>query len=151
MAASAEDIAVGKESLSYCTSCRMDLAHIIVSMKGDKIAKVECKTCKKTHVFRAPKGITTPKAKKPKKTKAGDAAASTRSVEAEWERLMTETQAAAEKSYNRGQSFSLGDKIKHTTFGQGFVTKLIFPNKMEVIFKSDVRMLVHTAAKAETA
>jgi hypothetical protein len=145
---SADDIAVGKENLSYCTSCRMDLAHIIVSMKGDKIAKVECKTCKKTHVYRAPKGITTPKAKKAKKAKAGETLMTTRSVEAEWERLMTESETSPEKSYSKGAGFGVGDKIKHSTFGQGFVTRLIYPNKMEVIFKSDLRTLVHTAAKA---
>ncbi len=148
MGSAAEDIAVGKETLSYCTSCRIDLAHIIVSMKGDKIAKVECKTCKKTHVYRAPKGITEVKPKKPKKAKSeGTEGMSARSVEAEWERLMAETQASPEITYNKTQTFGLGDKIKHATFGQGFVTKLIFPNKMEVIFKTDVRTLIYTSSK----
>jgi hypothetical protein len=61
-----EQVKVSSDVLSYCTSCRMDLNHIVVSMKGDQIAKVECRTCKKTHVYRAPKGITekTPKAER---------------------------------------------------------------------------------------
>ena len=67
MAASSEQ--VGKETLAYCTSCKMDLAHLVVAMKGDRIAKAECKTCKKIHAYKAPKGITEPAAKKPKKAK----------------------------------------------------------------------------------
>src|SRR5262245_2145312 len=61
---------VGKEILAYCTSCKMDLAHLVVAMKGDQAAKVECKTCKKTHAFKAPKGITEPAKKPAKKSRA---------------------------------------------------------------------------------
>ena len=66
--------AVAQEVLSYCTSCKIDLAHTIVSMKGDQVAKVECKTCKKTHAFKAPKGVTevAPKKKRASKKAAED-------------------------------------------------------------------------------
>src|SRR5882762_8316192 len=77
---------VGKETLSYCTSCKMDLNHIIVAMKGDRIAKVQCLTCKKEHNYRIPKGISEP-ARKKKKAEAAAAEAAT-SIEAEWEKLM---------------------------------------------------------------
>ena len=38
---------------------------------------------------------------------------------------------------------ALADKIKHPTFGEGIVNKLIYPNKVEVIFQSDVKILIH--------
>ena len=57
---SAQKNSVGTEALAYCTSCKMDLNHVIVAMKGDRIAKVQCLTCKKEHVYKAPKGVTEP-------------------------------------------------------------------------------------------
>ena len=51
---------VASETLAYCTSCKMDLNAVVVAMKGDRIAKVQCLTCKKEHVYKAPKGIDTP-------------------------------------------------------------------------------------------
>src|SRR4051812_9372206 len=76
---------VAQEILAYCTSCKMDLNATVVAMKGDRVAKVECMTCKKTHAFKAPKGQKEPKKKSSKKKDAGP----TISIEAEWEKLMT--------------------------------------------------------------
>src|SRR5205809_624228 len=103
---------VGKEALSYCTSCKMDLNHTIVALKGDRIAKVHCLTCKKEHVYRAPKGITEPgktaKGGKRAKKKKDDAAEQAVSVEAEWEKLMATHKEAPFKAYNTKGSFALG-------------------------------------------
>lgn len=51
------------------------------------------------------------------------------------------------KAYNTKGNFVLGDKIHHPTFGEGIVGKLIYPNKIEVIFRSDMRVLIHGGAK----
>ena len=134
---------VGKEALAYCTSCKMDLAQIIVAMKGDKIAKVECKTCKKTHVYKAPKGITEPPKKKEKAVRKKKADASATTIEVEWEKLMNQHKAAPMKSYSAKGQFALADKIAHPTFGEGIVGRLIYPNKIEVIFRTDLRILIH--------
>ena len=133
---------VAKEVLSYCTSCKIDLQHMVVAMKGDKIAKVQCKTCKKEHTFRAPKGITEPPNKKKKKSAE---AAETRSVAAEWEKLMSEKKAAPTRNYSAKTVFALGDKLSRPSFGEGIVGRLIYPNKVEVIFRNDVKILVHGA------
>lgn len=136
---------VAKESLAYCTSCKMDLNHVIVAMKGDRIAKVQCLTCKKEHVYKAPKGVTTPSAApktKKKKEESGEAASST-SIEVEWEKLMSTHKAAPVKPYTAKGLFLLGDKISHPTFGEGIVGKLIYPNKIEVIFRGDLKVLIY--------
>src|SRR3954468_14399435 len=104
---------VGKEALSYCTSCKMDLNHTIVALKGDRIAKVHCLTCKKEHVYRSPKGVTepgqAPKAKRASKKKKDDAAEQAVSVEAEWEKLMAAHREAPLKNYSTKSHFALGD------------------------------------------
>lgn len=133
---------VGKETLAYCTSCKMDLNHIIVAMKGDRVAKAQCLTCKKEHAFKAPKGATEPKKKRGKAAK-DDGPAESNLIEAEWEKLMATHKDAPSKNYNTKGQFALGDKINHTTFGAGIVGKIIYPNKIEVIFRTDVKVLIH--------
>lgn len=132
---------VAKETLAYCTSCKMDLNHIVVAMKGDRIAKVQCLTCKKEHVYKAAKGVTTPKKTRKKKDEAEQPTAT--SIEAEWEKLMATHKDAPFKAYTTKGAFILGDKIKHPTFGDGIVGKLIYPNKLEVIFRTDIKVLIY--------
>jgi hypothetical protein len=133
---------VAKEAIAYCTSCKMDLNSVIVAMKGDRIAKVQCLTCKKEHVYKAPKGATEPKAKKPRK-KAADAAPEGNPIEAEWEKLMATHKDTPIKPYTTKGAFLLGDKINHPNFGDGIIGKLIYPNKIEVIFRTDLKILIY--------
>ena len=135
---------VAGETLSYCTSCKMDLNHVIVAMKGDKIVKVQCLTCKKEHTYRAPKGAAEPQvAKGSKAKKAATEEPENHSIEIEWEKLMSAHRELPVKPYSTRSQFSLGDKLNHPTFGDGIVGKLIYPNKLEVIFRHDVKVLIH--------
>ena len=120
---------------------------MVVAMKGDQVVKVQCKTCKGMHTFRAPKGITevapegtaTKKVRKPR-----GAAAERKSVESEWERLMKAAAGTPAKAYNPKAAFKPGERIAHPTFGEGVVGKLIHPNKMEIVFQMDVKVLICT-------
>lgn len=133
---------VGKETISYCTSCKMDLNHVVVAMQGDRIKKVQCKTCKKEHAYKAAKGLVEP-GKEPKKKSKKAAADDSSPIELEWQKLMTAHRDAPFKPYSTKASFALGDKINHPTFGEGIVGKLIYPNKLEVIFRNDLKVLIH--------
>ncbi|MFZ9595099.1 MAG: hypothetical protein ACO3A2_03385 [Bdellovibrionia bacterium] len=144
----ARPASVATETLAYCTSCKMDLNHVIVAMKGDRIAKVQCLTCKKDHVYRAPKGATEPKVKTVK-TKKSDTEDTNHSLSVEWEKLMAAHKDLPLKPYSTRGQFVLGDKLKHPTFGEGIVGKLIYPNKIEVIFKTDVKVLIYAGTPAE--
>ncbi len=141
--------AVASEALSYCTSCKMDLNHVIVAMKGDKIAKVQCLTCKKEHVYRVPKGALEPQVAKASKAKKSAEETESHSIEIEWEKLMSSHKDIPLKPYTTRGHFGLGDKLNHPTFGDGIVGKLIYPNKLEVIFRHDVKVLIH-AGTAQT-
>ncbi len=140
---------VGSEVLAYCTSCKMDLNNVIVALKGDRIAKVQCLTCKKEHVYKAPKGQTSPAKTKKKKKAEADAEAGAHSIEAEWEKLMAAHRELPLKQYGMKEHFLLGDKINHPTFGEGIVGKLIYPNKLEVIFRTDVKVLIYGGVSTE--
>ena len=150
MAKASSNANVGKEVLAYCTSCKMDLAHTIVAMTGDRVVKAECRTCKKTHAYKAPKGVTEPpKESAPKKTRAKKAEEpQSNPIELEWEKLMVAHKATPTKNYTTKGNFMLGDKLDHPTFGEGIVGKLIYPNKIEVIFRTDLKVLLHAGVAA---
>ncbi len=145
----ARNASVAKETLSFCTSCKMDLNHVIVAMKGDRIAKVQCLTCKKEHAYRIPKGAKEPGTKTPRARKSS-AEDTTHSIEAEWEKLMNSHRDHPVKPYSMKTLFELGDKLNHPTFGDGIVGKLIYPNKLEVIFRSDIKVLIHAGTTYTT-
>ena len=74
------------------------------------------------------------KAQKAKKKKASP-------VE-EWEMAMEQAKDATVKAYALDGSFGEGEKVDHSTFGQGLVLKLISPNKMEVIFEEGSKFMI---------
>ncbi|MFZ7113302.1 MAG: hypothetical protein ACOWYE_16595 [Desulfatiglandales bacterium] len=131
---------VAKEIMAYCTSCRMNLVHVIVALDGERIARVLCKSCNKEHNYRPPKGLKEPssggKASKPsagKKTAAG---------RGKWAKEMEQGQAEPAKAYSMDGVFGVGDKLDHAVFGVGFVKKLMGPKKMEVLFEDGIKVLV---------
>ena len=136
-----KELGVGKEVLSYCNKDKSTLAHIIVTMKDDHtIGKVECKTCHATHAYKDPskvKGKSTSK----KKTK-GKTRATKQSNSDMWLEAVNNSQAKSQ-AYSIKDKFGADDIIDHPKFGPGVVTKLIDDNKVEVIFRHDVKTLLH--------
>jgi hypothetical protein len=144
-----------KEIVAYCSSCKLDLDHIIVALDGEKIKKVLCKTCDKEHVYKAPKGEKAPPKKKkakaktkaktkakPKKKTRAKAKKKTISPFEEWEKAMEQVKDAPSVVYAQDGSFGVGEKVDHSKFGQGLITKLIQPNKMEVIFEEGTKLMI---------
>jgi len=132
----------GEEILAYCTACKMDLIAVIVAMTKGKIAKVQCKTCKKDHGYKDPKGAKEPKA--PLKQASSSALESrVTSIESEWKRLISEATKIPPMTYSPKTLFPLGVIVKHPTFGDGVVIRLHYPNKAEVIFREDIKLLIH--------
>tara|TARA_Y100000590_G_scaffold466680_1_gene642893 strand:- start:5246 stop:5620 length:375 start_codon:yes stop_codon:yes gene_type:complete len=121
----------------------MDLAHTIVAMVGDKIARVECRTCKKPHAYKAPKGIDTPVAKPKKSSSKTQSRSAKVSIEDQWHELMLTHKNSPLQKYGIRQTFSAGDRLKHVKFGDGVVTKTIHPDKIEVVFQNDLKVLIH--------
>lgn len=136
---------VAGDTIAYCTSCRMDLLHVIVAMDGDRILRVICKSCKKEHSFRPPAGLKaikgTPADKRKRATPSTPRKKST-SAAREWEKAMELSRDLPAITYVMEGSFKEGEKIDHAKFGPGIVRKLIKPDKMEVVFRDEIRTLV---------
>ena len=139
----------GSEILAYCGSCKMDLTAIIVAKVGAKIARVQCKTCKKERSYAPPKGVKDP-ALAPPKAKADkesyEREIKTVSIEAEWTRLMKESASIQPVPYSPKKTFEVGAVIDHPSFGKGIVTKVVFPDKAQILFRDDLRTMIHSKA-----
>ena len=143
-----ELLATGKEILSYCTKCKMDLAHTIMSMVDSTPARVLCRTCKSEHNYKVKKGVkdpnAAPKVRKPSTRKPKEEVVP---IEVEWTKLINASTKPT-RNYAANEYFNTGDKVAHTTFGEGIVQKVIYPNKIEIIFRSDLKLLVHSGKPA---
>lgn len=131
----------------------MDLGHTIMAMVGGAPARVVCRTCKSEHNYKAKRGVSEPGgAETVRRTVAGGTRAprektveKTVPVEVEWlKQLNASTQPKRE--YAADQAFKAGDRILHPTFGEGIVQKLIYPNKIEILFRMDIKTLIHKGA-----
>jgi hypothetical protein len=135
------DIGVGKEVLSHCGKCKLALAHMIVVMKDEStIGKVQCNTCKATHAYKDPsktkakKRATTTKKKSTRTPKA--------SVADMWLEAVNNSKSKSQ-DYSIRTTFTVGDIIDHVKFGPGVVERVFDGDKMEVIFRHDIKTLIH--------
>ncbi len=140
-------VRVAEEVLAYCSQCKMDLKATVIAMKGDQVLRVQCRTCRGERGFKAPKGVNDPKmAPPPKTTTRGARTASgerpDHSVAAEWRKEMTARKDRPLNSYNAKVQVNLGDRLLHPTFGEGIVMKQIHPNKAEILFEMDLKVLI---------
>lgn len=132
-------IGVGKEIVTSCSKCKLELAHLIVAMRDEVTPyKVQCKTCGSNHSF---------KVKKVAKRRATTGTKKKRVTAAEkilniWEDAMENLDGDPIK-YSIKTVFEAGQVIDHPKFGPGLIEKVIDANKIEVVFKTDVKILMH--------
>ena len=143
---------VGQEIVCYCSSCKLDLKHVIVAHKSGNsgpIAKVKCFTCQKIHAYRH-----NPGAKAAETAAKRTASAKPRErvqvipVEVEWREQLSKAQNVASKAYAPTAEYKAGDVIEHPTFGCGIVKTIKEGNKFEVLFQRDVKTLIHKLKEA---
>ena len=136
-------LGVGKEVLSYCNKCKLTLAHIIVNMKSETtIGKVQCKTCKGTHAYKDPSAVKASKTKRGSKVGSAKKKTTQNSIADIWLEKVASATSKSQK-YSIKTKFELNDIIDHPKFGPGIVDKLIDADKVQVIFRHDVKTLIH--------
>ena len=133
-------LTVGKDVLSYCTKCKLNLGHTIVAMKDSvHIAKVKCNTCLTIHAYKDPS--TSSKQNKTRTRKTSTAASKIISVSDLWMEKMSSTKKKS-TPYAMDEKFHVGDIIDHSKFGPGIVEKVV-DDKIDVIFRHEIKTLVH--------
>jgi hypothetical protein len=123
----------------------MVLAHTIVAMVGDQIARVRCNTCNGEHVYRAPLSASEATAQKRRAERKGSAeSAPAKSTPSEFEVLTKGKDLSRPSKYSPATKLALNDVIDHPSFGIGLVTELREGHKAHVAFSDGGRILVHS-------
>ncbi len=136
-----KELSVGKEVLSYCNKDKHALAHIIVSMKDEMtIGKVQCKTCNTTQAYKDPSKVK--ERRQTKKSTLGKSKTSKLSNADLWMEAVNNSKAKSQ-AYSVKTKYILGDIVDHPTFGPGVIDKLIDQDKIQVIFRHDIKTLMH--------
>lgn len=138
-------IKVGDDVDSKCLpSCgpNLVLAHTVVAMDGDKVVKVKCNTCNKTHTYRSPDSASEATAAKRKSArKKREEAANAAMVD--FDVLAKEVDLAQAETYSVRNTLDVRQVVEHPKFGTGIVFALKEDGKAEVVFRDGPRVLVH--------
>ncbi len=127
-------VKVGGEVDAFCTRCQLTLAHTVHAVVSGRPVKVECNTCHAVHRNRggASNGSSGARAGRPARERAALVA---------FDELLSAKKGGAQP-YSPKRSYVVDDVVDHPIFGRGFVSAVRDPGKIEVTFRSDVKVLV---------
>jgi hypothetical protein len=132
---------VGGEVDALCSRCELVLAHTIHALLSGRPVKVECNTCHVVHRYRDPPGSSAARSSGAR-ARAG-AAPRARAEVTGFDDLLAARNVAQAQPYSPRQRFAVGDVVDHSVFGRGFVSALRDGDKLEITFRSEVKILVH--------
>jgi len=126
---------------SWCGKCKLVLAHTIEAMVGDKPVRVHCNTCKSQHSYKP----NPPAARKARASAASDGSTvpPTKVRMSRYQSLLKAKDTAVPKAYSPKDKYETGDVLEHPTFGRGVTTAIKDGTKIEVLFESGSKTLVH--------
>lgn len=130
-------VAVGKDIYSTCGKCG-DVWHVVVSMSGDRVTKVQCKNCLGSHRYKAPAGEVdvNANAKSKRRTVTGRRRTVAKTPPSADNPLIEANTDKPIQEYSMRTTFEPGDRVAHPKFGMGVVEGTSDPGKMLVFFKS---------------
>ena len=105
---------VGERVDKLCAACKEERGHLVASVtKAGNISRVSCPKCGTISTFKI----------------------SSRTVQ--------HTPGQSGPVYDRTHTYRAGQTMTHPTYGQGEVTSLIEPQKIDVLFTDKLRRLIH--------
>jgi hypothetical protein len=106
--------AVGERADKLCAACGEERGHVVVSVtRAGNISRVSCPKCGTVSTCKI-------SARKPRRPAAQSGL-----------------------PYDRKQLYRIGQLMLHPAYGEGEVTALIEPRKIDVLFSDRVRRLIH--------
>jgi len=105
---------VGQRVDKLCVACNEERGHIVASVtKVGNISRVSCPKCGTISTFK---------------------------ISA---RTAQHTPAQSAPMYDRSHTYRTGQTMTHPTYGQGEITSVIEPQKIDVLFTDKLRRLIH--------
>lgn len=120
------------------------LAHTVVAMDGEKIVKVRCNTCTKTHTYRPPDSASEATAAKRKSARKKREEAAGTAGNVEFDELAKRVDLTRAEKYSVRSNLDVHQVVDHPKFGTGIVFALKEDGKAEVVFRDGPRVLVHS-------
>lgn len=135
---------VGKNILSYCGKCKLTLSHTVVSMKDTRtLGKVKCNTCQSIHMYKDPSmSITKAKVGTKKTASKAQIASKSQPISEIWMEALNSSSKKSQ-AYSPKIKYIEGDIIDHVKFGPGIVQKIVDGTKIEVVFRHEIKTLIH--------
>jgi hypothetical protein len=128
---------VGSDIEAICKKCG-DVWHVVIALAGRHIAKVECKECGARHRYRGVKGEIGAVRGKPAARANLSRARSGRKKQA-----VRADESRPRRDFRMSDTYEVGDRILHASFGEGVVQELAASGKMLVLFDVGSKTLVH--------
>lgn len=111
-----EVFAVGDSLEMLCSACDTDQSHTVqTATKQGKITKAMCDVCETVNTYS--RGVKTS--------------------------VSVSGKSKTASPYDRTRKYRKGQAMMHSTFGQGEVTAVIEPQKIDVLFGDRTRRLIH--------
>ncbi|MEI6093051.1 MAG: hypothetical protein WCQ47_05135 [bacterium] len=136
---------VGSHIVTYCSRCAHDVNHVVVAHGADGlVARVKCIVCSSEHNYKKTK---VERSSSPKTYSAASSISKLSQVPARcntklWEQAKAGAKNKVPLEYTMNKKFEKDNLIYHSTMGEGVVMKA-YDNKIEVIFSTDIKALVH--------
>lgn len=128
------------EFVTMCTRCKLELNHRITLLNGDVPKRVLCLTCQTEHAWKRLGG--TKKSEPVTRRLSGMEMASVRKSHEEdaWKAKLSD-KSRTPVPYAVDMMVELDDHIYHPTFGLGVVIGFSDPDKVQIYFDGEVKLL----------
>jgi len=141
---------VATHIVTACSKCAHDTNHVVVAQdENGFVARVKCIVCGSEHKYKRfdPRSSSsTPSSRLLNKTKSSGPKGINRSTASYdlklWEEAISGVKNKVPENYLISGVFDKGALLYHSSMGEGVVLKS-YDNKIEVIFKDGIRVLVH--------
>jgi predicted nucleic acid-binding Zn ribbon protein len=128
---------VGSDLEAICKKCG-DVWHVVIALAARRIAKVECKECGARHRYRAVKGEIGAVRGKP-----AARATSSRTRSGKKKQPVRADESRPRRDFRMSDTYEVGDRLLHASFGEGVVQEVAGPAKIVVLFDVGSKTLVH--------
>jgi hypothetical protein len=133
---------VGSDTDSWC-KCKRILAHTVEAMAGDKPARVICNTCKSQHSYKPHPLDGSSQRTRKREGSDGQISQPAKPPSNRYKSLLRAKSTTVAETYSPQNSYQQGDVLEHPTFGRGNTTAVKDGTKIEVLFESGSKTLIH--------
>jgi hypothetical protein len=136
---------VGTHIVTRCSKCDHGVNHVVVAHGADgMVARVKCIVCGSEHNYKKTTSVSRASTRSSSSAKSGvkDHPTPTRFNVKLWEEAKATTKNKVPIEYAVNKTFEKDTLIYHSTLGEGVIMKA-YDHKIEVIFSSDIKSLVH--------